>query len=64
MENTRERFRLTIQDQGDSDAPVDVRLRKLLKMLLRWLGFRCLDIISVGNETPPAAGGAGGFRRG
>jgi hypothetical protein len=36
-----------------SDVPVDVRLRKALKGLLRAHGFKCLLVEDVGPGEPP-----------
>lgn len=38
------KWTITITDAGRQDIPATVRLRKLLKILLRSLGFRCTDI--------------------
>lgn len=38
-----------------SDIPVSVRLRRLLKYALRATGFKCLELVQVG-ETEETAG--------
>jgi hypothetical protein len=56
---------LTLRPEpGDFTAPPDVRLRKLLKILLRVFGWRCVAI-DYGRPTPAppvAADGAGGVQ--
>lgn len=51
----RPRFVLLIEDAGgDRPAPVEVRLRRLLKAMLRWFGLRCVEV-----RPDPTAGPAG-----
>jgi hypothetical protein len=36
-----------------SDAPVEIRLKRLLKAALRWFGFRCVRVEEVSPIPPP-----------
>jgi hypothetical protein len=42
---------LTLADAGGRTPPPEVRLRRLLKLLLRTFGFRCVEV----REHDPAA---------
>ena len=46
----RERFSLTTQNAGDRHGiPIAPRLRRLLKVMLRGYGIRCITILPVGS---------------
>jgi hypothetical protein len=47
-------FRLTIRPGRDA-VPTVVRLRRLLKMLLRGYGFRCISVEELPASVAPAA---------
>lgn len=48
------KWTITIRDAGGTDVPASVRLRKLLKILLRSLGFRCVEIRQDKPDPEPA----------
>jgi hypothetical protein len=52
----RPTFRLLLKAEPPKygDAPAAVRLRKLLKIALRGLGFRCLEVREVAVEEQGA----------
>jgi hypothetical protein len=45
-----ESFQIDLRALADDDAPAHVRLRRLLKLVLRGFGFRCVGV----RETTPA----------
>lgn len=47
------RYVLTLEALPD-DVPAEVRLRRLLKLLLRGYRFRCVRVTPVRPEVPPS----------
>lgn len=52
MKPERERITLTIQDaQPNNPVPLTPRLRRLLKVMLRGYGIRCVDMRPVPSPS-------------
>jgi hypothetical protein len=50
-----ETYILTLEDTGDG-PPAPIRLRRLLKLALRYMGFRCIDVRETPSIRPPGGG--------
>jgi hypothetical protein len=48
-------YHLTLRSEPGQAAPVEVRLRRALKCLLRTFGFRCVGIMDVTHRSPAEA---------